>query len=137
PEAAGMAPDRLPGADALVNTYDEQYKGALARRFTGLCGYPPVMTNALWRRSQGREAMQLLAQAVETIARAGTPPRYGSMAYPDGSSQDGRYDLLGIIALLPPAQGLKGGEIERLLPEPALREALAVAHAWVLHEMRG
>lgn len=137
PDLAPPAPDRLPGAGALVTLYDNQYKEALARRFTGLCGYPPAMTDALWRSSQGRQAMQLLAQAVEKIARSGAPVRYGTRTYPDDSSRDGDYDLLGIIAVLPPAQGLRGGEIERLLPDPVLRDALCVAHAWVLHEMRG
>jgi hypothetical protein len=137
PDAAAVRPDRSPGAAAVVSTYEEQYKDALVRRFTGLCGFPPAMTDALWRSPQGRQAMRGLAQAVETIARSGTPPRYGTVAYPDGGSVDGRYDLLGSIAVLPPAQGLRGGEIERLLPDPALRDTLAVAHAWVLHEMRG
>ena len=44
--------------------------------------------------------------------------------------------MLGCIAVLPPAPGLKDGDLERLLPDPELRNTLTVAHAWVLHEMR-
>jgi hypothetical protein len=135
PDAAGTAPDCMPAASALVHTYERQYRDALARRFTGLCGYPVVMTDALWRSGAGRQSMQLLAHAVEKIARSGMRLRYGTVDYPDGSVQDGRYDLLAIIATLPPAQR-HPEELERLLPETALRDELAAAHAWVLLGMR-
>jgi hypothetical protein len=135
PDAAGVARNCMPGAGALVNTYELQYADALARRFTGLCGYPPVMTDTLWRSSAGRQSMQWLAQVVEKIARSGMRLRYGTVNYPDRSVQDGRYDLLGIIATLPPAQR-HPSELERLLPETALRNELAAAHSWVLQGMR-
>jgi hypothetical protein len=128
-------PDGMQGTGALATTYEHQYADALARRFTGLCGYPPVMTDALWRSSGGRRSMQLLAHVVDKIARSGMRLRYGTVAYPDGSVQEGRYDLLGIIATLPPAQR-HPSELERLLPEAALRDELASAHAWVLQGMR-
>lgn len=135
PGPAGVGRDGLPGPGELVATYEHQYTDALARRLTGLCGFPPVMAKALWHNSDGRQSMQLLAKTIEKVAQVGMPLRYGTTAYPDGSILHGRYDLLGILATLPPVQP-PSSELERLLPEPALRDALASAHAWVLHGMR-
>ena len=135
PDPAGVVRGGLPGPGALVDAYEHQYTDALARRLTGLCGFPPVMTAALWRNGDGCQSMRLLAKTIEKVAQAGMPLRRGTTTYPDGSIQYGRYDLLAILAALPPVWPAPS-ELERLLPEKALRDALAGAHAWVLHGMR-
>jgi hypothetical protein len=75
PEASGEPASDMPKKDWLIGRYRRHYSNALARRFVGLCGYPQVVSDAIWSKSSGQSVMVELSDVILLIARKGHTPR--------------------------------------------------------------